>query len=42
MNCDVAPDWSTALDLAGDAMTAGAPARLIERMREHGQVAAKT
>jgi anthranilate phosphoribosyltransferase len=41
MNCGVAPDWSTALELAGDAMIAGVPGRLIERMREHGQVAAK-
>jgi anthranilate phosphoribosyltransferase len=41
MNCDVAPDWPTALDLAGEAMSAGVPGRLIERMREHGLLAAK-
>lgn len=40
INCDVAPDWPTALELAGDAMAAGVPARLIERMRAQGQVAA--
>ncbi|HTU86067.1 MAG TPA: hypothetical protein VMF57_10865 [Solirubrobacteraceae bacterium] len=42
INCDVAAEWPTALELAGDAMSAGVPGRLIERMREHGQVAAKT
>jgi len=41
INCEVAPDWPTALELAADTMSAGVPARLIERMREHGQVAAK-
>ena len=41
INCDVAPDWPTALELAGDAMAAGVPGRLIERMREHGLLAAK-
>jgi anthranilate phosphoribosyltransferase len=41
INCGVAPDWPTALELASDTMAAGVPARLIERMREHGQVTAK-
>ena len=36
INCEVAPDWATALELAADTMTRGVPARLIERMREHG------
>jgi anthranilate phosphoribosyltransferase len=40
INCEVAPDWPTALELAGDAMTAALPARLIERMRAHGLLAA--
>jgi anthranilate phosphoribosyltransferase len=42
INCGVTSDWPTALELAADTMAAGVPARLIERMREHGQVAAKT
>ena len=41
INCEVAPDWPTALELAANTMSAGVPARLIERMREHGQVTAK-
>jgi anthranilate phosphoribosyltransferase len=41
INCGVVPDWPTALELATDTMAAGVPARLIERMREHGQVTAK-
>lgn len=41
INGDVAPDWPTALELAADTMTAGVPARLIERIRAHGQVTAK-
>ena len=41
INCGVVADWPTALELAGDAMSAGVPARLIERMRAHGQVTAK-
>jgi anthranilate phosphoribosyltransferase len=41
INCEVAPDWPTALELAADTMSAGVPARLIERMREHGLLAAK-
>jgi anthranilate phosphoribosyltransferase len=41
MNCQVAPDWPSALALAGETMTAGVPAQLIERMRAHGLLAAK-
>jgi anthranilate phosphoribosyltransferase len=41
INCEVVPDWPTGLELAADTMTAGVPGRLIERMREHGQVAAQ-
>jgi anthranilate phosphoribosyltransferase len=41
INCEVASDWAQGLQMAADAMSAGEPARLIERMREHGQVAAK-
>ena len=40
MNCHVAADWDEGLKLAADAMSAGEPARLIERMRAHGQQAA--
>jgi anthranilate phosphoribosyltransferase len=40
INCDVAPDWPTGLELAADAMAAGVPVRLIERMRAHGLLAA--
>ena len=36
-----ASDWADGLQMAADAMSAGAPAQLIERMREHGQVAAR-
>src|SRR5438270_9712523 len=41
INCGVASDWAEGLRMAGDAMSAGEPARLIERMRAHGQVTAK-
>jgi anthranilate phosphoribosyltransferase len=40
INCEVASDWAEGLQMASDAMSAGEPARLIERMRAHGQVAA--
>lgn len=33
INCDVASDWPQALQLAGDTMSEGEPARLIERIR---------
>jgi anthranilate phosphoribosyltransferase len=39
INCEVASDWPEALDMADRAMRAGEPARLIERMREHGKQA---
>jgi anthranilate phosphoribosyltransferase len=38
INGEVAADWAEGLQLAADAMSAGEPARLIERMRAHGQV----
>jgi anthranilate phosphoribosyltransferase len=38
INCGVASDWAEGLEMAADAMSAGEPARLIERMRAHGQV----
>jgi anthranilate phosphoribosyltransferase len=41
INCEVASDWAEGLQMAADAMSAGEPARLIERMRAHGQVTAK-
>ena len=41
INCEVASDWAEGLRMADDAMSAGEPARLIERMRAHGQVTAK-
>jgi anthranilate phosphoribosyltransferase len=41
INCGVASDWADGLQMAADAMSAGEPARLIERMRAHGQVTAK-
>ena len=37
INGGVAEDWAEALELAADAMTSGEPARLIERLREHGE-----
>jgi anthranilate phosphoribosyltransferase len=40
INCGVASDWPEALGLAGEAMRAGEPARLIERMRAHGKAPA--
>jgi anthranilate phosphoribosyltransferase len=36
INGEVVADWPAALELAQDTMTAGEPARLIERMRAHG------
>jgi anthranilate phosphoribosyltransferase len=41
INGEVASDWAEGLQMAADAMSAGEPARLIERMRAHGQVTAK-
>jgi anthranilate phosphoribosyltransferase len=41
INCEAAPDWTEGLQMAADAMSAGEPARLIERMRAQGQVTAK-
>jgi anthranilate phosphoribosyltransferase len=41
INCEVSSGWAEGLHMAADAMSAGEPARLIERMRAHGQVAAK-
>ena len=38
INCEVASDWAEGLQMATDAMSAGEPVRLIERMRAHGQV----
>jgi anthranilate phosphoribosyltransferase len=40
LNCGVAADWAQGLQMAADAMSAGEPAQLIERMRAHGQVVA--
>jgi anthranilate phosphoribosyltransferase len=37
INCEVAQDWPQAFRMAADAMAAGEPARLIERMRAHGE-----
>jgi anthranilate phosphoribosyltransferase len=37
INCEVTGDWSEALQMAGDAMAAGEPARLIERLKAHGK-----
>ncbi len=42
INCHVAAGWPEGLQLVDDAMSAGEPARLIERMRAHGQVTAGT
>lgn len=42
MNCGVVEDWQAGLSLAAQTMTESEPARLIERMRAHGQVAAGT
>jgi anthranilate phosphoribosyltransferase len=39
LNCEVAADWPQALEMADRAMRDGEPARLIERMREHGKQA---
>jgi anthranilate phosphoribosyltransferase len=35
INCEVADDWPQALQMAADAMAAGEPARLIERLKAH-------
>ena len=37
INGEVAPDWPQALGMADEAMRAGEPARLIERLRSHGE-----
>jgi anthranilate phosphoribosyltransferase len=37
INCEVAGDWHEALQMAGDAMAAGEPARLIEKLKSHGK-----
>ena len=41
INGGVATDWGEGLQMATEAMSGGEPARLIERMRAHGQVTAK-
>ena len=41
INGGAASDWADGLAKAGDAMKAGEPASLIERLRSHGEVAAK-
>jgi len=40
VNAGVAKDWADGLRMAGDAMAAGEPARLIESLRAHGAQAA--
>lgn len=35
INAELAPGWPEALEMAGEAMKAGEPARLIERLRAH-------
>jgi anthranilate phosphoribosyltransferase len=42
MGAEVAADWAEGLALAEDAMKNGEPARLIERLREHGEKLAST
>lgn len=37
MNAGLAKDWAEGLQLAGDAMSAGEPVKLIDRLREHGE-----
>jgi anthranilate phosphoribosyltransferase len=37
INCEVADGWPQGLEMAAEAMKNGEPARLIERMRSHGQ-----
>jgi anthranilate phosphoribosyltransferase len=37
LNGEVAPDWPAALKLAEETMAAGEPAKLIERLRAHGE-----
>jgi anthranilate phosphoribosyltransferase len=37
INGGVASDWAEGLQMAADAMSAGEPARLIERLREYGE-----
>ena len=40
INGEVADDWPAALQLAAETMESGEPARLIERLRAHGEAAA--
>jgi anthranilate phosphoribosyltransferase len=40
VNAEVAGDWAEGLQMADDAMKAGEPARLIERLRSHSEQAA--
>jgi anthranilate phosphoribosyltransferase len=40
INADVASDWPDGLRMAGEAMAAGEPGRLIEALRAHGAQAA--
>jgi anthranilate phosphoribosyltransferase len=37
INCEVADGWPQGLQMAADAMAAGEPARLIERLKAHGK-----
>ena len=37
INAEVAKDWPEGLQMAGDAMAAGEPGRLIESLRAHGE-----
>jgi anthranilate phosphoribosyltransferase len=37
INGEVAADWPAALQLAAETMESGEPARLIERLRAHGE-----
>jgi anthranilate phosphoribosyltransferase len=39
MNAGIAKDWPEAIQMAGDAMAEGEPARLIESLRAHGEQA---
>ena len=39
VNAHIAKDWPEALQMAGDAMAAGEPARLIESLRAHAEEA---
>jgi len=42
VNAEVAADWDEGLTLAAEAMERGEPARLIERLKAHGEQAAAT